>query len=1055
MSDKKLYLKGVGNLKVLAKDGLNPYYGTISCPCNDEPLTGKWFIDYYEYYPQTKTEFEIYNFPQQFNSILQTDDIQGMQSGSVGGDWKPSALLFNQDYYWIQNIYDASNSILRLRTREVEVSGNNFILNQPMYKQYAYWSYPQDADYCMMVSGDSSSGVAFNYNLSTICQDIVFSISMQNGLISSFIINNVDNNVVGGELVTSNSIIQYSLQAQEGNNYPILKEQYIPMSDKLSAINQYYLERKYKGTQYGYVFTSNLPTDYSWEEGINLVDNMRTIGGDDNIPTPGKTIYLEEGSIHGSLDWHFVVKQSNNKFYRVNWDNYRTLIEIPSSHFVSAAYNDPPTELYDSTRFIESGYFYDQYSNQYISGLVRDVFSATVQYDQPQVIQILTGMWALNPNSYRYSNYPSEEELHITSTGILINDNNILDQWNNQKSDPNLNYNDLLHIYDQNNASVTGQYIIMAGWAWFHDDYWESNNNIEWQYYLGFVKDYDSNTSSILMDIYKFGEDYNDYSYISSYFGLSSIEANVFGYNEAESEYNIPTYWNSVQKHFYNGYQGTDDNNHPDYTNWYFEVPQLTGVQQQTGMVRFNIFTAPKWGAMRQLDHDYYWLDDNCIVTGDSYNSLRVWYIHDGEAPEDMWQEENISSLYWTYTWRDGVGHDIKFVSNSGAYWVVNDTYSYVSGTQQQLAYIDSDTIVESGFIDEDQIYISATLNYYPLTGGTFINCQKSIAVDDPNRPPYWFFHNNQKETPSDIFSGRCFKDYYDNYKTCIIVPIYYDSVYGHKINTYSTQNWLPSNYAAILEPYRRDPSYYNAKYMINDVSYEKCNPFIDYIRTEYRYSDAQEDPTIQYFFNHFTSAATNNEHLFKYRWDWNSNSWGAWNTPEDYSIKTFMFKKMTSSQIQDWYDFSVLSEPAAEVNNIDLSKYGYGTYSYNNLTNLNCQIITGFWIKRAEDGDDSNCGIRKYGFFNQTLDFDTEYTFGYSLSSVSELDDLLNSDTSVCYMKVNNALVATHVNDYWNNYIKNTIQSNSQITEANFNAFQSFAAIRVINGNYTLQIQP
>ena len=85
-----------GHMKVLAKDGVKPYF-SVNCPCSQQPLTGKWFLDYYSYYPRSLARLELNNFPTN-DAIPQTYSYEYMYSNLPS--WRPSAITINQPYFY-------------------------------------------------------------------------------------------------------------------------------------------------------------------------------------------------------------------------------------------------------------------------------------------------------------------------------------------------------------------------------------------------------------------------------------------------------------------------------------------------------------------------------------------------------------------------------------------------------------------------------------------------------------------------------------------------------------------------------------------------------------------------------------------------------------------------------------------------------------------------------------------------------------------------------------------------------------------------------------------
>ena len=386
-----------------------------------------------------------------------------------------------------------------------------------------------------------------------------------------------------------------------------------------------------------------------------------------------------------------------------------------------------------------------------------------------------------------------------------------------------------------------------------------------------------------------------------------------------------------------------------------------------------------------------------------------------------------------------------------------------VKGTASQLSWVDSETVIESGYYDGD--VITAILNFYPLTGGTLLDPQKSIAVDNPDRPPYWFFPYQTYH--ANILSGKYIID--PNNKVVPIVPAYYDSYYGHAINYFSINDGISEHWNEDLAPWDPNLTYYVAKDMINTYAYTQCNPFIKYVETEYHYTnDALGDnytdnPTVAQYFQlykdpdyPFSGDIADSGFLWDPFWGTNNEQYSAqWgsegpNNDLNYRTRTQKFVKMTQAEIED--KVSVYGgENSSRSIDWDLSA------ALNLQTGIYCQILTGFWLRNKNDSRDTQSynnvrGIRKSGVFYAVLDFDTEYKFGFDLSNASQLNDLLSSDSSTCFTYASNTYVntSTTVSAYWAAMSAN-LQSSTRVQSTDFSKFYSYCYIRPISGVFSL----
>lgn len=1016
-----------GHMKVLAKNGLNPYF-SVNCPCSQQPLTGKWFLDYFSYYPRSLAKLELNNFPTT-DAIPQTYSYEYMYSNLPS--WRPSAITINQPYFYraacyFQHGLGDTRTELYYRTKELEISGNNLILQQQMYKEQSWWD-RNDVGDVKFVSGNATSAIAYNYCLSTNIQNFVIDskfITEQSGFISSIIINNVDNQMLQGDFITGYPIEQYPLTAQE-NYYPVVTDsqgnQYVLTNTKSYANNQYFATRLYKGTQYGYVFDATQPDLYYYNRGYQLVDDHFTMCGDDDPPVQGKVVYFQQFGT--SL---YFVRKIGNKYYKLNTHDYKRIEEIPSS----------------------------------------DVVSSTIQFDTPSIVKITTGL-AINGDDFY------EQPLLSSSNGLMLQESNgtlypiqefqqsqLGEMWSNEPY-----YVDgSLYCYTTRINGQSGQYFVETPWIE------ETIDDIEytWQVYVSFPKQYDSTTSTATMNVYKFGYyydyDLSDYVYTSaSVVSTSVFTAIVYQwYEEGEPP---ATHWDTQLSCFYYP-SGTAANNHPQYTDLYFDVYHLTnhgnnGAYMDTQ--RFYIYKAPAWLGVEGFTYNgirYYTLNSNLrgyLISGSTYDNIRVYEINNG----DEIIEEITPSAGWWVQYDDISNNYICLVLSGQDYWYVQGLSSMVKGTASQLDWVDSETVIESGYYNGD--VITAILNYYPLTGGTLFNQQKSIAADNPNRPPYWFFPYPTYH--ANILSGKYIVD--PNNRIVPIVPAYYDSFFGHAINYFSIDDGVFEHWNVEGQTWDPNKTYYVAKDMINTYAYTYCNPFIKYVATEYHYTnDALGDnytdnPTVAQFFQlykdpdyPFSGNVVDTSFFYDPYWGvYNQQyctSWGSEgpNDDLDYRTQTQKFVKMTAAEIEA----NVANQGA---NSVDKNLSGALALQ----TGIFCQILTGFWLRNNYDKrlsvDRGNiCGIRKNGSFFATLNFDTEYKFGYDLSNASQLNDLLSSDNSTCFESNTNGIItSTQVSAYWAAMSAN-LQSSTKVQSTDFSKFYSYCYIRPISGVFGL-IQP
>lgn len=1018
-----------GHMKVLAKDGEHPYF-SVNCPCSQQPLTGKWFIDYFSYYPRNFVKLELYDFPRGdawSEAITQTVSIDFMQS--LNSDWKPSSITITQPHFYraaVRGEHGLGNNRTELlyRTKELEISGNNFLFQQQMFKELNWWSDIEGYDF-NFVSGNSTSAIAYNYNLSTNCETFTIGQSMQSGIISSLIINNVDNTISNETFITGYPINQYALRAPQGSSWsaPVLGDnyigQYVPIANKSYANNQFYSSRVYKGSQYGYVFTRVSPENYYYRLGQQLVNDKCWICGDDDPPISGKTVYFKQVG----TDIYFVRKIGDKYYSRYDYDN-KTIVEVPST----------------------------------------DIVSGVIQYQQPAIVKITTGLVAITEDNYYGQNLLS------TTNGLLLQETNgvlyPLDQFaQSQMGERWSNYayyvDGSLWGYTTKINGQSGQYYVEYPYAR------ETIDDIEyyWWYYVCFVKDYDNTTSTATLNVYKFGEDETNNLYTSAFVASTSIiTSRVWDWQDYQNGYMQQSQpqvtWDSQLSCFYYP-SGNTAETHPTYCDLYVDVYHFASHTEggsYDDTERFYIYKAPAWVGIYNISRDRILVEDQFIISGSNYNNLRVFKYNNTD--EELYQAD-VYQGWWTF-YQDISNNNNHRVLSAADGWYIEGLSSMVIGTAAQLDYLDYDSILESGYIDQNRI--SAAINYYPLTGGTLLNPQNSIAVGQPDRPPYWYYPYQM--FIGTITSGKYFYDQYD--QIVPIVPAYYDTYYGHLIDSYSIDDYVTDKWNSYDQPYNPNSAYVKAKEMINNYAYSYCNPFIKYVETEYHYvNDAlgnnyTDNPTIEQFFELYkdpdyplTGDIVNTQYMFDRSWldGWKmAPDWGG-NGPAgdlEYRTITQKFVKMTPAEINDPYIVAVSGIDYVDKDLSGALAMQQGVY---------CQILTGFWLRNDYDKRDSSSynnvrGIRKSGVFYATLDFDTEYKFGYDLSNVGALNELLSNDDSICYQANSNGnTVSTTVSAYWA-AMSAKLQPDTKVLSANFSKFMSYSYIRPISGTFGL-IQP
>ena len=1038
--NEKLYLKN-GQLKVLTVDGLHPMYSDHCC-CQEPVLTGKWFADIFEYYPKSTLRLNGSQLPrgEYKHPTIQLDDPTLMQTNFP--NYRPSAIPVYQPYFYnasIRSTFGLNDPRLGLayRTRLLTISGNQFVYDQQLYKNYGDWVHPEEEGSIQIVSGntnsDVTSSVVYNYSLSTITTPVSFNQTFGSGFLSTFILNNTDNEYTQDIFVEASSLIEYSTKNNPNDSYfyPTITasyeednteyvDQYTPLNEKIYTDTQIYINRIFKGSQEGFLFDKTSPNQFFDDTLYSIVSNVNDapiIGSEDYQPLTGRTFYFSYHVTESDspLGWRYVVKK-DNKYYRYSTYDDKTILQVPSSIVISGTTNQPPNVALPD-QVIESGIV----SPNIITALVKNVYQVTLTYDQPQIIKVTSGLWGFDQNEYM-----SQEALSTISDGVVTYSE--LYDWYNHQTTPGQGWDDsVLIINPTTNLPQTGQCMLVGTEYWFPDDaqesYYDEDTGITtyyyWYYSLGFFRDYDSVTSTATMQMYKFGYNSNTGEYITGYFDTpKTVVINVSGYNQQTGEYDKVTNWDSTDHYFYYN-EGSTQNYYPGYQDLYFQMNEwVTQFQpRESGMVRYYIYKAPKWGALLSVDRQYLIIDKDYIVTGASYDSLRAYDMN------NYYDEMTILTGWWTEVYDHGYHNAL--VTSGQNYWYATDNYN-------------NKTI--------------------PLTGGTYLDPQKSIAADDPDRPPYWW-NEDGRSTPS-IMSGRYFTPN-DNIPR-VLVPIYYDSQYGHIINHLYTNNYVPANFAAILQPVIWNPAYFLAKDMINKHSFQYLNPLFRFEIIKRHYDSnqggVQQNPTIaQYFTPDFIDEGyqisgdiVKSHYLYEYWSSYvqnNAEQWGGSgqdsgsNTDIEYTTCTFRFVIPTPQQIAE---LNLTYEDYINPNDL----VNFGLYD-----SIYCQVLTGFWIRKKDDNDE-RCGIRKHGFVHMNITPSYEYKLGYDLSNIADLNAQLSQDTSICYTKSGNQIVATHVNDYWSS-VSAKLQSTSHIQDFNLTDFWSVAYVRPISGNINIQVQP
>lgn len=982
-----------GHGKVLAKNSTYPYF-SVNCPCQQPILTGKWFADYIQVNANTEIVLQAANWPADYQQILQTDEYTNMYSANP--TWTPSAVI-NQQY----EFYDGSISwdvngkdAILYRTEMLTQTENSFFLPILLTKENRWWV-SEDHD---IVSGNSTSGVYDCYNLNTITSELILRKTQGSGFISSLILNNVDNTFKVADFATVSSLSQYSISTDY--SYPTLSTNYgidyTPINGSVEAAVQYYLSRTYRGDQEGYLFDFNKPDEYTTGLGTFKVDRFM-LAGADNVPVTGKVYYFHQYN-HGD-NWR-AVRKIGNRYYGYSLGDDKTIVEYESGSIQSAA-------------------------------LQWDDWSASIN-------KVTTGLIVQGTQIY-------ETPLLSTSDGLLLHDVNgeliPIDQfrmdsylgqtWSNYQYTVGQYTYYTTKIYDH-----TGQYFIIQP----DEEEIIGDINYNWDYYVCFPTDYNAVTSSCTIDVYKFGyyydNDISDYVYCSGFTAASTtiLTSRVQIYEDPQPQVQWDT---TISAFCYE--QGGGIHNHPNYTNYYFTLSAGLNFQNEPILSTYYVYKAPAWGLM-EANTNYVIIFANYVVTGSTYDTVQCWY-----EGQDYWGGQGtdqvpISTGYYCSFVQPGSKRYLRCLSGED-YWYA------LSGQKVGDQIIDVPV---------------------PLTGGDLRNPQKSIAADNPDRPPYWYYNaggenglwsqDRRNNYYSSIASGRYVQFYdpqlhpsYDpmhdyswgGYKAVgIIIPIYYDTFYGNVINHYGYID--QNNIGGIASDY-----WWQSVNMIHDHNYTFTCPFIKLVETNYNYNTGDDNPTIANFITntYLTETTSNSNLLFSYHYAYQfASDWGG-NKPGDdvddpdynYTCQTQMFKKLTQQQIED--PFVV---PTGQID-YDLS----AVLPF--MDSLYCQILTGFWIRKKSDDNEGVCGIRKNGYFNQLLSFDTEYKFGYDLTNINALDAILSNDTSICYQKVNNTFVPRQVKDYWND-IKNTFTT---VGDMNISKFRSMSAIRVLSAHYNIPVQP
>lgn len=678
---------------------------------------------------------------------------------------------------------------------------------------------------------------------------------------------------------------------------------------------------------------------------------------------------------------------------------------------------------------------------QYAQNVVQ---STVVKYDDGSqgILKITTGLQVYDSNDVQWPLLSSSDGLMLQeSNGELypisqFSEQYMGEQWSNYQYTVGGNTYYTTKIYGQ-----SGQYYVDYPYAYQTID----DIDYYWWYYVCFPKEYDSVTNIATMNVYKFGQDITNDIFCSGFVTSTAFLSAVadpwppeewYPEDQEEEQPAYPTIkWSDDLSCFYYN-QGGGEYNHPDYLNMSFVLTTGLDLNNQPISTTFYVYKAPAWGVLlggkKQAS-----FDSRYAVTGSTYDNLVCLSCVQGVP---------------------------KYEVTTSAGWYIGH------GDPNNLFYLpclsgENYWYVPSGIMVNNEL---STIQL-PLTGGDVRNPQKSVAADDPNRPPYWYFHagdeigleyqNRDYDYHDEIASGRYIaipKDATNWYYSIgVLAPIYYDTYYGNVINHYSNIYLTDSN--GVLDQY-----YLQAKEMINEHSYEFACPFIKYVETQYNYDSGENPPTVQnfisptYYRDWDPIQTTDTIYLFDEMNTQDAKAqWGGGH-PNDgenyyYRTRTQKFVKMTEAEINDPFIVPTNRDYAIDKNLSAVLPFIDGLY---------CQILTGFWIQSRHDyydGPGSDvCGIRKYGYTRQLLSFDTEYKFGYDLTNVADLDALLSADDSVCFtLNSSNKVVSTTVADYWNNKIKAHLQPTTPLGQLNYNDFYSASQIRVISAHYNIPVQP
>ena len=974
---KKLYLKK-NVLKVLA-NGTRPYY-CDTCPCQQPIFTGHYFVDYIEYNLPNRVNIDAYNWGDD-QQILETSRYSNVLA--VDSNWRASAICVPQNRFYNSYIYPYNeqgvrNSLINYTKQLVETQ-NNYRFDVTLCKENKWWNCQFSINgangLVSMVSGNTTSAVIDNFNLSTMVTTLQIRKTQPSGLISSFVVNNVDNEFRNGNFITVDNLYKYALTSSTDNK-PIIstameEENYLPVQNKTEAVVQYYLTRIYEGDQLGYIFNSIKPTSWKTGHSYKVLNNF-TLAGRDNAPSSGKTYYFYNVGYNTSDEediWRQVRKQGT-KYYGYSLDDNKTIVEYPATGITSARL------VTDSGRQIVVG-----------EKVTDGIIASYGRYDDHNILSTNNGV--LDDDGYTFYywlNYPTRSPQYVRISG------------------------------------QSGQYFITD---YYETEYIEdSEDYFSWWYRVVFIKDYSTATYTATANVYQIGW-FNDEDPIIS---EAIPSTTVFSARMADYEYyqsmNIPqppVHWDSTNKEFfyYEGGETPEEGEvHADFRNLAFELPGHDSNGNVTGTVKYYVYKAPQWGVYTSLGKNMYW--GNYIVTGNSWNTIRCWNEINQSNNEQPNIEMTISAGYYT---NNGYPDTQSFYTiHSGAnYWYV------LSGNGSDV-----------------QI---------PLTGGDYRYPQKSTAVENQNRPPYWYFNSSYDGRQvsrkwgwfSTILSGKYIyiPENYTipnvknvNNRIGIVVPIYYDTYYGNAIKNNS------------YEPGTDTQVYKRCKEMINSNSYSFASPFVKYIETKYNYyvddgsvqlGDVIDD---QYLIPSNPSTIEATDYLYQQNGFDYVATWGGTPDGDTYTTRTQKFLKMTQQQIN-----SIIWTGDAWKVSTD--------YAGNYLASMNglyCQILTGFWIRNyADRGAGARAaGIRKHGYFFQTLNFNTEYKFGYDLSNLDQLNALLSADTSLCYTYSGANLVKVQVKDYWA-AMSGGLQSTTAINNTSLGYMNTGSQIKVISGVFSI----